>query len=271
MRRLIRFEDAYGLADLVCLVQQLGYIPLIADKEKNSLKGINTITLSEKEETYVECGTSFPTVLSPKDEWIANLIHYQIDELIIVFDMDEPSGKGIISSAKLHTYITELEDRLKKQNININVRYVPAVWVAETFAMYILLQDYKHNDVTKVIVEPTELVHKLNTARFHARIVQEVLNHRGIDKRAKHLREYISNKEIAVQGLEKVIRYYANSINERVLKWILYDDVNSLFNGIEVVKHQQDIENYFQLHQPDVNEKFTLYGKIEIDLNKKCW
>lgn len=271
MRRLIRFEDAYGLADLVCLVQQLGYMPLVADSEKNNLKGINMITLSEKGDTYIECGVSFPTVLNPKDEWIANIIHNQIEELIIVFDMDAPSGKGIISSSQLHTYITDLEKRLKNQNVNIKVRYVPAVWAAETFILYIMLQDYACKVETEVIVEPTELVHKLSTARLHARIVQEILKHRGIDKKVKHLREYISNNEIAIKGLEKVISYHTNSINKRVIKWIIDDNPEYLFDATEAVKHQQEIENYFQVHQPVANEKLTLYGKIQIDLNKKCW
>lgn len=272
MRRLIRFEDAYGLADLVCLVQQLGYAGLIADKDKNNLNGINTIILSEKDETYIECGVSFPAILTLKDEWIANIIQYQIDELIIVFDMDAADGTGeIISSTKLEEFVTKIERNLKKQNLDICVRYVPAVWAAETFAMYVLLQDYKIKKKTEEFVEPTELVHKLNTPKFHAKIVGEILKHRGISERTKHLRKYISNNEIAVQGLEKALKQFKQSINERVLNWILYEDADALYDSAGVVEHQREIERYLQKHQPDANEQFIVYENVKLDFNKKCW
>lgn len=72
MRQLIRFEDAYGIADLVCMIHDLGLIELIA--RDNSLQGIKIVNKSKKEDIYIECGVSFPAVLSPSNNSIFKTI-----------------------------------------------------------------------------------------------------------------------------------------------------------------------------------------------------
>lgn len=269
MRRLIRFEDAYGMADLVCMTQDLGLITLISNND--SLLGVNEINESLKQDTFIECGVSFPSVLIPTNELIANIKEYKIEEIIIVYDMDAPNGAGILKHDILETYLKTLRDGLDKQGLkHAKIKLAPVVWAAETLAICILKHDYTYIDGTKAI-EATEVVHAKNTAKLHGRIIKEILNENNASSsiKTKHLRHYINKNEIE-EALLDTLEQFPKSINKRVIKWIISGDIRDLFDIQSAIKHQINIENYYQRYKPTGNIEIIVNNQA-ISLNKKCW
>ncbi len=267
MPLLINFEDAYGMSDIVCLAHGINLPGLNSDKANNAIIGIQEIIKSNKQDTYICCGISCPKVLIVENKLLGDIYNYNISELVIVFDMDSPSGKGVITAEKLKEYVDGIEKQLR--SFNVKVRYAPVVWSAETIALYYLLDIY--NDKEKC-VDITTVMHKKSTIKFHGKLIEEILNKESKyqECKVKHTRKYMNDKDKVRQVIEKFIRNYPQSINLRLLKWILTEDISYLFDSIEVVEHQRKVEDLYNEGQASKNNTFYLYGK-EISLNKKCW
>lgn len=268
MRQLIRFEDAYGMADLICMTHDLGLIELIP--KNNSLQGIKIVNKSRKENIYIECGVSFPAVISPSNELVASLKQYEIEELILVYDMDTPTGCGILSSQELEIRLKRLRQFLDNQNLNdVKIKLVPVVWAAETLLIYIMMHIVKDKEMLN-FTEPIDLVHKLNIAKCHGKIIEEILKNLDISNcKSKHVRDYINKREIVV-GLKDTLVRFPNSINSQIMKWLISFNDEILFDIDKAIDHQKKIEKFYDTHTPKQDKIFEIYG-IKIDLNKKCW
>lgn len=268
MSRLIRFEDAYGMADLVCLVQDIPLINLQSNTGTTSLTGINQIHYCKEKDIYYECGISFPTLLIPSNNLLAAIKKYNIDEIIFVYDMDSPEGgQSILSSSTLKKKLDELYVQLDN---SVKIRLLPIVWAAETFALYILACDYDAKKATEIVQEPTKLIHTKNIARFHSKIIERYLEYYKIQARSKHLREYIHNKEEAIRALNLARNKFKDSINAKAINWILENDDSYLFNINEAIQHQEEVNIFYNNNQPKPKEKFNVMGKL-LDMTKKCW
>lgn len=272
MSRLIRFEDAYGMADLVCLAQDMDLIALKSNPNTNSLEGINCINYCEEKDTYYECGISFPTLLLPTNELLANIKAYNITELVLVYDMDSPKASdSILSVVMLSNYLQGLRQELDAQGCQyVEIKLVPVVWSAETFALYILANDYKDKLPEETVVEPTELVHSKNTAKFHGKIVEIFLNNIGVQGKTKHLREYISQRDKIIVSLENALEEFEDSINFNTIAWIISEEDRFLYDIKSAIQHQNEICTYHTNHQPNSKEVLNVCG-ISLDMNKKCW
>lgn len=275
MKRLIRFEDTYGMADIVCLAHNLGLINY--EQSGRGLTGIKQIHNTNNQDIFIECGLSFPDVFTPNINLVSSIKTYDIDELVIVYDMDSLDGKGIISSLDLDIYFKKFTAELNRQGLsNLKVKLVPVVWAAETIALYILLNDYENIEKNEKIVEATEIVHKLNTAKLHGKIIdiflpmiysKAVMGSRNM--KVKKLRTYITYGMIH-ENLPKFLEYFPKSLNRTVVKWIVNAEYDKLFDMQTAVKHQQKIEAYYLNYLPTANEKFVC-NKQSLELNKKCW
>lgn len=250
------------------MIHDLGLIELIA--RDNSLQGIKIVNKSKKEDIYIECGVSFPAVLSPSNELIASLKQYEIEELILVYDMDTPRGRGILSSQDLQIYFKRLRMFLDNQDLNeVRIKVVPVVWVAETILLYVMMHMIKEREMLSFI-EPVDLVHKLNIAKCHGKIIEEILKNLDISNcKSKHVRDYMRKSEIVV-GLKEALIRFPNSINSQIMKWFISLNHEMLFDIDKAVEHQKEVEKLYNIHILKKLERFELYG-LTIDLNKKCW
>lgn len=273
MTRLIRFEDAYGMSDIICLAHDLPLINLKSNICTTSLSGINNINYCKEKNVYYECGISFPTLLIPNNELLANIKHYKIDEIIMVYDMDSPrESDPILSSELLEKYLEKLREWLDRYGlIDVKIKLLPAVWAAETFALYILACDYSTTNTKQEVEEPTKLIHTKNIAKFHSKIIEKLLEyHYEENVRVKHLRDYIKSKEKVIEGLESASKQFKDSINNNTIKWIIDDNEKYLFDINEAILHQEKVNKYYKDNQPKDNEKIEVC-KTSLNMTRKCW
>lgn len=272
MKQLIRFEDAYGMADIVCIAHDLGLIEL-QPNGNSGLNGVNKIHTSNKKDIYVECGISFPTILTVTNDLITKLVKNNISELILVYDMDSPKpGQSIISSKDLSLYLNNMKDELKRNNLgHIRIKLAPVVWAAETLAISIMACDYDCTEKSEKCIECTEIVHAKNTAKLHAQMLLEFLiqNSSNTNRKVKHIRDYIPRDEI-IPNLEKLLQKFPKTINKQIIQWIVTLNINQLYNISDAINHQGQIEKLYLNSLPKQNE-YIYVNSVKLDLNKKCW
>lgn len=269
MRRLIRFEDAYGMADIVCIAHKLGLVDFSV--QGNGIVGIKQIHETDIPGVFIECGLSFPDIFMVDGLLVSNLKSYGIEEVIVVYDMDSLNGKGIISSNDLQVYLTRFTNELKRQGINICIKLAPVVWAAETLALCIMGCDGEAEGNFANDIDASEIVHSLNTAKLHGKIINLLLSAKYPKqyKKAKHLREYITDYAIK-DCLTRLLKSFPESINFKVVDWIIREDFKVLFDIPSAIIHQQRIEEYYKKHLPNSDQKFIVCEQ-SLDLNKKCW
>lgn len=258
MSQLIRFEDKYGMGDIVSLAQDLGAV------------NHNVVALSaktNKPDVWIQIGLSIGAVFSIDDLFKSN-IDKDVDEIIFVYDMDAISGKGVLTPQQLQKSLLEHD----KFNKKYRLRYAPIVWCAETVALYVLLDVFDPNHVIKgKSVDITTLVHQKNTAKFHGVILDRVLRHENINNvKVKHMYKYIKNKKILIDKITEIIKYYPNGINKRTLQWIKTGNTDYLYDKNEAIYHQNDVIQLHQKYLPSNGDIFKCYSE-ELKLDKKCW
>lgn len=258
MSQLIRFEDKYGMGDIVSLAQDLG------DVNHNI---IQLSTKTNKSNVWIQIGLSIGAVFSLDDLFKSN-INKDVDEIIFVYDMDTISGKGVLTPQELQKKLSQHGKFSKKYKL----RYTPIVWCAETVALYVLLDVFDPNNTVKgKCVDITTLVHQKNTAKFHDAILAKVLRHENINNvKVKHMTEYIKSKDVLVNKISQIIKNYPNGINMRTLQWIITGNTDYLYGINEVINHQNDVVQLHQNYLPSNGETFKCYSE-ELSLDKKCW
>lgn len=264
---LIRFEDAYGMADIILKTRDIPVVPLEPTQNTNNSTSTNNIKKSEMHNIYYECGVSFPAIFIPTAKLLGNIKTYHIDTLILVYDMDSPNQKyPILSEIDLKKYIDMLQKQLVKEGLGkVKVYFLPVVWCAETFALYILANKYSKNST-----EITKILHSKNIAKFHGEIIKKYLEYYDINAKPKKLRDYIGDKDNIITSLKKFIRKYPDSINKKTIEWIITNDSQYLFDDTDALSHQREVGKYYQNNLPDRNEQFNAIGS-KLDMNKICW
>lgn len=266
MSQLIRFEDKYGMTDIVCIAQGLGTPN--TDYEKLTCKTI-------KDNIVIQYGLTIGNVLGWDDLVKNAIIENNVEEITYVFDMDSIDGKGILTVDDIQGKIKTISKEIEKLDTPVAVNYAPIVWAAETIALYILLEvyaieeDFKREKCTDI----TSLIHSKNTVKFHGRLLKDVLIHNGYDLtkiKTKHIRDFIDNRDLVINKLKQIIHYYPKGINRNVLQWIITGNTRYLYDSIGVIEHQKEVEKIYNQYKPKPNERMISYNQ-EIDLNRKCW
>lgn len=267
MSQLIRFEDKFGMTDIVCIVQDLG------------LQNPNDMWVTHstmKKDILVQYGLSIGLVLNPDDMLKTAIMNYDINEIIYVFDMDALDGKGIMPVRVLKEKVNRIDAWITSIGKDIIVKYAPVVWSAETIALYILLALYPEKPCVKrgnKGIDITNVVHFKNTMKFHGRLLEDILKNMyssDVDINVKHLRDYIGKKEFIIDRLTKFIEVYPENINVQLLKWIMSGETKFLYDSSTVIEHQEDVAALFDTFLPRDKEIFISFSR-ELSLNKKCW
>jgi hypothetical protein len=258
MSQLIRFEDNYGMGDIVCLAQDLGPI---------DYNNTNVTSDTYKSDVFIQIGLSMGSVFSIDDTFIASISN-KIDEIIFVYDMDSISGRGILTSQQLQKSF----ERHNRINKDIRLRYAPIVWSAETVALYTMLDIHNPDNIIKEkCIDITTLVHQKNTAKFHGVILDRILKHENInDVKVKHFSEYIKDKKQLIGKLTDIINEYPKGINKRTLQWITTADTKYLYDKDDAIQHQNDVMNLYNKYNPKDDSTFECYNE-QLRLDKKCW
>lgn len=254
MKRLIRFEDKYGMPDIICPLQGLGLPNLENEK-------LTCATL--KEDVMIQFGLSIGAVFYFDDVLKAEIYKNEIDELVYVYDMDAISGRGILSVEEITTKVAGISAALASMNRTVSVRFAPIVWAAETVMLYAFIKEL---DAAKVI-------HLKNTAKFQGYILNEILRHNGYpmqDIKLKHMREYQPTAADMADRLQAVIMNDTANINKAVIQWMLSSNSNYLFDCKSVITHQERIVRFYHQNKPKETDTFICYEK-ELGLNQRCW
>lgn len=261
MNQLIRFEDDYGASDIVCIAQELGLYDLSTNKLTHS-------TL--KENIFMQSGLSIGAVFDISDIVISEILKYRIDEVIFVFDMDSISGKGILTESELRYKVNNIQERIK--HVNVQVKYAPVVWTAETLALYIKLDSiFEDCDIIEKCADITHIIHSKNTAKLHGALLKKLINFNTNDTiKVKHARKFIGDKSNIHRKIKEVLNNYKDSINQDVLKWIISGDTKHLFDSKDVINHQIDVIQLHNKYMPKEGDTITVYGE-ELSLTKVCW
>ena len=119
-------------------------------------------------------------------------------------------------------------------------------------------------------IEPVDLVHKLNIAKCHGKIIEEIFKNLDISNcKSKRVRDYMKKSEI-VMGLQETLIRFPNSINFQIIKWFISLDCEFLFDIDKAIEHQKEVEELYNISILKKMEQLELYG-LTINLNKKCW
>ena len=110
MKRWLRFEDKYGLADIYCAYHGLSY-PVRAETVYGDVK--------------IQTQLSNPGCMLIGNNKIAACALEGFNNCVVFFDMDPMDGDGVILSPDW------IERKVKR---NDSITYAPTVWCAETLA-----------------------------------------------------------------------------------------------------------------------------------------
>lgn len=259
MSQLIRFEDKYGMGDIVSLAQDLGAVRHNDER---------IVSETDKTDVFIQIGLSIGAVFSTDDVQKSINNDKRIDEVIFVYDMDSISGKGLLTAEQLE----KTTERHNKFFSGINTRYAPIVWSAETIALYTMLDVYDPNFIVKKkCIDITTIVHQKNTAKLHGIILENVLKKNNVQyNQVKHMNDYIRDKKELIERIEMIIDSYPAGINKQTLQWMITGDTNYLYSRDKAIEHQDEVTNLYQNNFPQSGKIFNCYGKA-LKLDKKCW
>ena len=257
MIQLIRFEDDYGVHDLYNKMHNI-------DSKLTKLDEDRKLFISNDDTRLYEFGVTMPKVMMFDDTLGVTIKDYNVDEIVLVYDMDSPTGKGILTKETLEEYINNMVKALNRDGIrNLSIKLVPVVWAAETIALHLILKRYKYSCKTNDgVIDVANIVHRKNTPRCLGVIIDNILSNNGISKKSKHVGDYISAWDIKTNLLS-----CNDAINKPVADFILSDLSLNISEGIN---HQCEVQQYYQMVlEKDYSD--IKIGDSIISLTKKCW
>lgn len=231
MKLLIRFEDTYGMTDIFKATHNL-----TQDINSNALTRIT-------DNLYLTAGMGIHNCMQLDKDYIDSLEKEGITKILFVFDVDNPSGDKfkVLSKEDILQQLTITQKYLNNLHYQVEFVFMPVVYSAETIMLYQFISD--SNPETDV----ESLVHNRNTNKFQLSLLARLL---GVDKlnKAKKVRNYLD-----ISKLKSKIRKnleYRNTINKRLLEWILKDcNLNTKFYSeeelFEFVENAQKLLDFY--------------------------
>lgn len=269
MKQLIRFEDKYGMSDIwYILTGNIDKMPNYTIRTSS----INTIQINEN--LWIQSDLSLPRALTVTEELIPILDINNIDEITLVYDLDNlgrTNGKNVNGIIK---HIIKLKERIQKElNISIEIKLAPIVWSAETFALYILAYDKFSNTYLNELdierLDVAKIVHSISTPKFQGLMIQKLLEQEGNTALYKKLRDYIPNNSNTLKDrLRYILEIFPDSINKEVITYLLTNDTSNLFTLNTISNHYAKINNVYA--QGIQNKTIKIYGK-EYNIDEKYW
>lgn len=253
MRRLIRFEDAYGVKSMYELLY-----PIYGNTI--SMGGDRRLVIPN-EGDICEFGITSPKVFMLDSYMQAIIKQYEISEIVLVYDMDSVTGKGILTHSDLISHLADTEKWCKSNNVSI--RLVPVVWAAETLALFTILRKYKYFcKLSGKQIDVAEVVHLKNTPRCLGVILDKILSDEGVKAKYKHIHSYITLADINVH-----LRKYVSKINYPVIDFLFEKQTLSYIEGL---LFQYRIESYYANLCSRGRTSISI-GNTVLSLTKKCW
>ena len=253
MRRLIRFEDAYGVKSMYELLYTIHGNTI-------SMGGDRRFVIPREGDIY-ESGITSPKVFMLDSHMRAVIKQYEISEIVLVYDMDSVTGKGILTRNDL---INHLADTIKWCESNdVSIRLVPVVWAAETLALFTILRKYKYFcKFSGRQIDVTEVVHLKNTPRCLGVILDKILSDEGVKAKYKHIHSYITLADVDVH-----LRKYVSRINYPVINFLFEKQTLSYSDGL---LFQDRVESYYASLCSRGRTAISI-GNMVLSLTKKCW
>lgn len=253
MKSLIRFEDTYGLADIFCCMSGFPYLdrtqgnPIVELTNEifvqNALSNIGCFVFDENVEFFVK--------------------ERGIDRIIIVFDLDAPSGdkRKILSVTEAQQKLAACDNFFKGSGYSVDVVGVPVAYAAETIMLY------QYLGKKSLDLEIESLVHKNDTNHFHLLLLTALCDCKDYRK-AKRVRDFI-DKKLMVHKIQKNIESNDKNINKGLLEWICHEcSMNRLTFDRQATLISLQSANRLFYDKIDVKKAFTLAGKngtIDLD------
>ena len=193
MNIYIRFEDRYGIFDLFQYCKKLPDVDALQGYKvtdnliiRNGVTILSSFSLNEVDYDIIEANN--------------------IDLILNVHDLDSLDGKDneILQYASLETRVFKSKKELEERGFNVELRYLPVIFAAETVMLYIIYN---------TLLDPTTLVHKDNTKRLHYLLVDRELVR-------KQLYNIIPLEKFKVKHVRKYIKFFAvlNKLREELSK-----------------------------------------------------
>lgn len=162
------------------------------------------------EDTYgmadIFCASRKTAYTNPKE---TNTLLEISDQLFI----ENGKKDKILSDDYIRSVIKDGRERFEKIGYNIEFRFLPVVYDAETIMLYQYISDAVFD------AEPERLVHNVDTNLFHL-ILLSILSSTSNYKKAKLFRNFI-DINILSENIRRQLRIRRDRINRHLLNWVL--------------------------------------------------
>lgn len=244
MKCLCRFEDYYGMLDIVCAVRNVPRSAVSDDCE---------VSLSEHEDAKGNFGIT--KVFGVNKNTAENYKRAGIERVIFVYDVDSMHHTNdILLSMDQFLYgsnnrnagkFAALDATRNLQNLGIDVRFIPVVYCAETIVLF---------QFSKLGLDVADMMHADDTPKLILSVLTTCYKHsigftKDARKECKKINEYLRIDEV-LKRLRTLD--YSKSVNKELYNWMLsgckFDEENcNLFDLNQAIAHLQKVTSDFDL------------------------
>lgn len=251
MKCLFRFEDTYGIADMLALLND--YSPALWNKGCVNHMGVFDVRI----------GLNIASTLhTPKKELLENIALGYTD-IVAIFDLDSDSAdkRILLTSEKLKKSIAKTEKDYRANGYTGNLHYIPATYCAETITLYQFLGPTGYG------TEVESIVSNWNTPMLHLMLVAKLIKC-GEYKYAKRVRNYFQ-KDVFVSRVQAALAIRPNCVNCKFLEWLLSPIGPPTFNNEEALTIV-DAANMLFFEWLDKQYDFQLRGmQLHTNMSKR--
>ena len=229
MKSLIKFEDTYGLCDIYCALINIEYLDITKLEDKNFI--------NIDKDTFISIGAGSSWYKTSKED-ARKIIGNNIDTVIIVYDLDNEDGikTKILSDSKIKSSYSNLTTRIHQlnKNYNINIKYIPVTWAAET----ILLYQYLSTGDTSL----ENIISTVDTNMLHLHLLGYLAEIKGLH-RVKKIRNYLDITKLLQQLNKRISKENLNYNLSSILQSKF--DILKAFDIEQALKHRNEAERVF--------------------------
>lgn len=233
MKRLIRFEDKYGIADF-----------FVGDKESEEIINRNIVQIDT--ETFISRGHTSPAIFNIRNNEVKSAVLLGIKRILIVFDLDNVAENNKI--LEYNNVRKSVESSLELcQKYNIQCYFIPVCYMAESVALINYCKDYAQS-------RAESYVHYENYKSFilHLLVCLEDKSSRDIKKFSEYL-----DKEKVVTRLSYIS--HNNNPNRYIISLLTKSE------GDIGINNTYDLQEYIT----DVSKVFDSSVKNSLGLEMK--
>lgn len=250
MNIYIRFEDTYGVADVfkICrgLDLDMGTEPHRVSENLHIRTGVTVYSIFKLQE-------------STDIEYIRD---NNIDVVLNVHDLDNVSGSldELLTFEQVRDDIEDTELDLRHRGLNVVVKFVPVIYLAETLALYFLYE---------CILDPVQVTHAVNIKRLHFLLADRAITRfrlinilKDMKYKVKRVRDYAVQLPVVPCLKTEFDKSRGNTIVLSLLFESFAEVVNVALTSVELEQFLKSINDFYKVQRWQSPKALKVGGEV---------